>query len=229
MRNRRPETRNATKGSLARCAKRWGGGVIAGVAASCLGIGSAAAADESSGYNRYEITPFVGYMAGGEFEDPTDGSERDLDADTNFGVIMNIAADPWRHYELLYSNQSTQLDGVTTLDMDVQYLQIGGTVSHPDATHAIPYFGITVGAAQFSPDETGLDDETELAFTVGGGMRIPVTDNIGIRFDARAFITLLDGDSEIFCVSSEGATCAIRTKSDTFLQYAASLGVTIGF
>lgn len=190
---------------------------------------TAIAADGPTQYNTFEFTPFVGYMFGGEFEDPVDDSERDLDADTNLGLIFNIAADPWRHYEFLYSNQGTQLDGVTTLDMDVQYLQVGGTVSHPEATRVIPYFGITVGATQFSPDETGLDDETEFSFSVGGGLRVPITDHIGVRFDARAFVTLMDGDSEIFCVSSDGATCRFRAKSDTFLQYAGSLGVTIGF
>jgi opacity protein-like surface antigen len=187
------------------------------------------AAEGDVDYNTFEFTPFVGHMFGGEFEDPVTMTDRDLDADTNFGLIFDIAADQWRHYEFLYSTQSTQLDGVTTLDMDVQYLQIGGTVSHPEAERVIPYFGLTVGAARFSPDETGLDDETKLAFSVGGGVKVPITDHIGVRFDARAFISLLDTDGEIFCVSDAGATCRIRAKSDTFVQYAAALGVVIGF
>ena len=32
-------------------------------------------------------------MAGGEFEDPTDSSDRDLDEDNSFGLIVNAAAD----------------------------------------------------------------------------------------------------------------------------------------
>ena len=43
------------------------------------------------------------------------------------------------------------MDGVKPFDMDVEYLQVGGTVSYPDAEHVIPYFGMTVGAARFSP------------------------------------------------------------------------------
>jgi hypothetical protein len=214
-------------GSTTRSPASWRGLIPAAVlvfaATPVLG------AEEPGEYNRFEITPFVGHMFGGEFEDATDGSERELDADTNFGVIFNFAEDTWRHYELLYSNQGTQLDGATTLDMDVQYLHLGGTVSNPEARHVIPYFGITFGATQFSPDGTGLEDETELSFTVGGGVRVPITEHIGVRFDARAFITLLDAESEIFCVSAAGATCTIRAKSDTFTQYAASLGVVVGF
>lgn len=51
-----------------------------------------------------------------------------------------------------------------------------------------------------------------------------------MRFDARAFISLLDSDGNIFCVSDEaGGACAIRTKSDTLLQYHAALGLTVAF
>jgi Outer membrane protein beta-barrel domain len=212
-------------------ARRASAGCVARVigAAVLAAATPALAEDAAAKYNAFEITPFVGYMFGGEFEDPVDSADRDLDGATNFGVIFDFAIESWRQYELLYSMQSTELDGVVPLDMDVQYLQIGGTVSYEEATRVIPYFGMTFGATHFSPDETGLDDETKLSFSVGGGMRVPITDHIGVRFDARAFITLLDTDGEIFCVSSAGATCRIQAKSDVFLQYAAMLGVIIGF
>ena len=170
-------------------------------------------------------------MAGGEFEDPTDDSDRDLDAGTSYGLIVNAAAEWWRHYEMLYLRQGTKVDGVEPFDMDVEYLQFGGTVMYPDTenTHVIPYIAMTVGEARFSPDQAGLDDETKLAFTLGGGLRVPITDRFSVRLDLRAFATVLDSDSEIFCVSSAGATCRIKVKSDVFLQYSANLGLTVGF
>lgn len=199
---------------------------LAGVALAAAATPAAAQDD----YALFEITPFYGYMAGGEFEDPSTNTDRDLDENNNFGVIFNAAVDQWRHYELLYSTQSTEIDGTLPIDLDVQYLQIGGTIANPDAERVIPYFGITVGAARFSPDQSGLDDETKLAFTVGTGLKIPITPHIGVRLDARAFVALLDTDGNIFCVSDNGVgTCAIRTKSDTFLQYHAALGVTVAF
>jgi opacity protein-like surface antigen len=201
-----------------------------GVATLALSFTAASAMAADEDYAQFEITPFYGYMAGGEFENPSTDSDRDLDENNDFGVIFNSAVDEWRHYELLYASQSTEIDGTAPIDLDVQYLQIGGTVSNPDAEYVIPYFGMTVGAARFSPDQAGLDDETKFAFTVGAGFKVPITDHIGLRFDARAFISLLDTDGNIFCVSDNGVgTCAIRTKSDTFLQYHAALGLTVGF
>jgi opacity protein-like surface antigen len=201
-----------------------------GVASLALATAAAPASAAEPDYPQFEITPFYGYMAGGEFENPDTNTDRDLDENNNFGVIFNSALEQWRHYELLYTSQSTEIDGTLPIDLDVQYLQIGGTVSNPDAEHVIPYFGITIGAARFSPDQSGFDDETKLAFTVGTGFKVPITEHIGVRFDVRAFVSLLDTDGNIFCVSDNGVgTCAIRTKSDTFLQYHAALGLIVGF
>ena len=210
---------------FARCGARVEVGVLGFV---CAGVASAQAPVED--YAQFEITPFFGYMAGGQFKDPIANTDRDLDEGNSFGVIFNAAADRWRHYELLYAKQGSRVDGADPFDLDVEYLQIGGTVSSEDARHVIPYFGITVGAARFSPDRSGYDTETKLAFSVAGGVKVPITDHLGVRFDARAFPTLIDGDSDIFCVSTNGAgACRIRTKSDTFLQYSAALGLTVAF
>jgi len=211
-------------------------GIVQGAA---LGASASASSGTSQGTPRsssnpetapaFEVTPFIGQMAGGEFEDPLDGRDRDLDADTNWGIILNALASPGRHYELLYTRQSTELEGESRLDMDVHYLQIGGTVSYLDAQRVIPYFGLTVGAAQFEPGSAGMDDETKFAFSVATGVRVPINDRVGVRLDLRAFVTLLGGDEDIFCVSSGGASCRVRVKSDTLTQYAASLGVAIRF
>lgn len=198
-------------------------------AAALLACAQAQAQEGAPSVHAFEVTPFVGFMGGGEFEDPADQSDRDLDEGTSFGVIANAAVDAWRHYELVYARQSTEVGGAIPTDMDVQYLQIGGIVSNPDARRVIPYFGLTVGAARFSPDEPGLDDETKLAFSAAGGFRMPITDRFGVRLDLRAFVTLLESDGDLFCVSSSGLTCRISAKSDTLLQYSASLGVTVGF
>jgi hypothetical protein len=208
---------------------------VSGLAAflSCIAVSTSAQAQEQVHSNTFEITPFVGFMAGGAFEDPTTNASRDVEDDSNVGIFLNLVADvPERHYELLYTQQSSVVEGGVPLDLDLQYLQIGGTVGYPQNRYVIPYFGVTVGAARFTPDLNGLDDETKISFSVGGGMKFPITDHIGIRLDVRGFITLLEDDTEIFCVSDPGndaSGCSIRPKSDTFVQYTGSLGFIVGF
>jgi opacity protein-like surface antigen len=201
-------------------------GLVAGVVAS-----PAWAADKDRAFDRYELTPFIGYMAGGSFQDPQDETDRDLDSGTAFGLVFDIAQDADRHYEFLYTHQSSKLDGAAgAFDMQVQYLQIGGTVTDPDYRHVIPYFGATIGATRFSPDAGGLDDETKLSFSLGGGARVPITDHLALRFDVRGYLTVLDSESDIFCISTaQNNLCRVRVKSDAFLQYSGSLGLTFGF
>src|SRR5262245_24209523 len=67
------------------------GSVVAAAATLCLV--APAQAQEKREYNDWEFTPFIGYMAGGEFEDPTDGSDRNLDAATSYGLFVNAATD----------------------------------------------------------------------------------------------------------------------------------------
>ena len=82
-----------------RSMRRAGVGAVLGVTLLAA-AGTASAQQRTEDYNNWEITPFYGYMAGGEFEDPASNTDRDLDEDNDFGIIFNAAVDQWRHYEL---------------------------------------------------------------------------------------------------------------------------------
>src|SRR5437868_6131383 len=108
-------------------------GLLASVCASGAAHSQSAQPAGQRPENNFEVTPFIGYMGGGEFEDPTDGSTRDVQSDTNWGLFLNLNADsPERQYELLYTRQSTTVDGAVPLDLNIQYLQIGGSVNFTD-------------------------------------------------------------------------------------------------
>lgn len=178
---------------------------------------------------RFQVAPFAGYATGGEFETDA-GVERDADETGGWGLALSLKEQAPNYYELLYASFDTEVEGDTPLDMDIDYLQIGGTAGWPDAKRVIPYLGLTIGAARFSPDVNGLDSATKFAFSIGAGVRVPITEHIGIRGEWRSYVTVLGSDSDLFCASAGGAaTCALRSHSDTFLQHTAQLGVIIGF
>jgi opacity protein-like surface antigen len=188
--------------------------------------------DLDPSFNEFEITPFGGYTLGGEFEDPNDASDRDLESSASYGVLVNFTTeDPTRHYELLYMNQQTEVEEGSKLDLDVQYLHIGGVVDFPtERRRAIPFVAGGLGATLLSPDRSGLDDETEFSLSLGGGLKIPLSDSIALRLEARAFVTFFDSDTSVFCASTPPtAACDIRADSDSFLQFTTSIGVTAGF
>jgi opacity protein-like surface antigen len=198
---------------------------LAVLATAALIASTASAAEEA----RFQLTPFAGYAVSSDFESDQD-VERNVKDTSGWGLILNFEEQPSRYYELIYSTFSPEVEGDPALDMDIHYLQIGGTVAYPEATRVIPYLGLTAGAARFSPDVNGLDSATRVAFSIGAGVRVPITEHIGIRAEWRSYITLLSSDSDVFCKSAEGsATCLLRSESDTFLQHTAQLGVVIGF
>lgn len=177
---------------------------------------------------RFQITPVGAYVAGGEFEDSA-GVELDADETTGFGLVLSLEELPGRYYEFIYTDASTEVDASTPFDIDIKYIQIGGTVSWPETTRVIPYLGLTVGAAILEPDGTGLDDATRLAFSLGGGVRIPITPRIGMRLEIRSYATLLGSDADLFCKGAGSLTCNFLAESDTLLQHTAQVGVSIGF
>lgn len=187
---------------------------------------SAAAAEE----RRFQVTPFGSYATGDKFENSA-GDKRDVDDHGGWGLAVDWEEEAARYYELIYAGFSTESEGDTgPIDLDIQYLQIGGTVAWAESKRVIPYFGMTIGAARFDPDLNGLDSATKFAFTVGAGVRVPISDRIGVRAEWRSYLTVLGSDSNLFCASSGGAaTCALKSHGDIFAQHSAQLGVTVGF
>ena len=103
---------------------------VVGMAAVCLFVLPANAAEKQY---RFQLTPFAGYRFGGTFEDSETEVEYELDDSPSFGLIMNVPSKGNTEWEIYYSKQSTEVDAAgfvpseNALDMDVEYLQVGGT------------------------------------------------------------------------------------------------------
>jgi hypothetical protein len=190
-----------------------------------------AALSEEDEEPAFAITPYFGYRIGGEFENSTDGSTRELDESQSFGVILNMLQIPGRYYELSYSKQDTRLQGTLPFDLSLEYYHFGGSIDFDELGHkVIPYFVFTAGATRFSPEPAAIAAETKLSFAIGGGVRFPFNKHLSAQLETRAYVTLLDADSAIFCFST-GATagCNIRVKGSAFIQVQAFGGLRFAF
>ena len=192
-----------------------------------------------------EITVFGGYRIGGAFEDIPDDDAGTVDVDESlasgpkqklkdtpfFGLTLNVEQTEDAYYEFSYSRQSSELQRDPAFDLTVEYLHLGGLLQFSEPNdRVIPYFSMTVGATRFTPDQAGLDTETEFSVGIGGGLKFPIAKHFGLRLEARGYITFLDSNANIFCASANGsAGCDIRVRSDTFFQAQALLGVTASF
>jgi hypothetical protein len=187
---------------------------------------------------RFEFTPFAGGRMGGGFDvaaaDGTDSSV-DLDAGMSYGLDLGLYRDGQSFYELLYSTQSTSLDSKDPLldgvDLRIDYLQFGGTAFFPiDSDLYVPYLSLTIGATLMEPDTGGYDSETLFSGSIGGGLRIPFNDNVALNLGVRGYLTFVDSDTDLFCVSnSQEAGCLVRSSGSTFFQAEGQLGLSVRF
>lgn len=181
-----------------------------------------------------EITPFAGYAFGGGFEDNTTGASLDVGSSGNLGLILGLRDTHETQYELFYSFQRTELNGggavggAPLFDMDIHYLHIGGNYLFP-GEKARPFVSGGLGLTLFVPDATGLRSKANFSLSLGGGVKIPISNHVGLRLEGRGFLTILPGDTEIFCVSSGGAVCAVRVHGDVFGQVQLLTGLSFGF
>lgn len=188
-----------------------------------------------------EVTPFIGYQMGGEFDadDDVAGTSADVEIDdaASYGLIVNFPAEANTEWEVWLSRQSTELKtaglfvpGEPVLeDLDISYIQAGGTYLL-DGQWARPYIAATIGASRFDPEASGFDSETFFAFGVGGGYRVAPTSRIGLRLDARVFGSLVSSDEAVFCRSTEtGSGCLIAVSGNVVWQWQVSAGLIARF
>lgn len=183
-----------------------------------------------------QISPFVSYRAGGSFEDDETGEDFDIDNSSAYGLVVNFPAERHTEYEIYFSKQSTELktgdlfQQRSVVDLDIYYLQVGGTYLFETKGKTQPYFAATIGGALYDPDGEGLSSDEFFAFTVGGGWKYFPTKRVGLRLDSRFIGTVIESDSDIFCQSGrEGSGCIISNKGEMLWQFELQAGLVVRF
>ena len=157
---------------------------------------------------RFELTPTVSYNFGGTLSgEDSEFFDFELEADDSeaFGVTFGIPLSPWAQIELLASRQQTVLgydDGlfggnIGVADFDVSYYHVGGLFQWGNG-QVHPFFVASLGVANLNPDVPGAAAENKFSGSIGGGVKIFLTDNIGLRFEGRGFWTLLDDGEDYY-------------------------------
>jgi hypothetical protein len=180
----------------------------------------------------FEITPFGGYRFGGSFDVTESAASYEFKDSSSFGLILNLRDKANTQWELLYSNQSTevQLQSAVNLqssiDVDMHILQIGGTYQGPGDT-VRPYLAATIGGTNIKA-ESGSD--SFFSGSIGVGLQIRPADRLGIRIEARAYGTLTDSDTDLFCrTGPDQNICAIRVDGEILSQFETFAGVVFRF
>jgi len=178
-----------------------------------------------------EITPFGGFRFGGSFQDANTGDSIAMDEAGSYGLMLDFDTEPSKQIEIYLSRQSTKLSsggavtGNPKFDLTVDYYHIGGLLML-DGERTRPFISGTFGLTRMDPQGTDRTTEYYPSIALGGGAKIPLTDRLGLRFDARGIFTLVTNNSTVFCANSG---CAIRVQGSGILQGELTAGLIFKF
>lgn len=182
-----------------------------------------------------EITAFGAYRFGGTFEEEESGAEYELNDSPSFGLIVNFRHKDPTQWEILYSQQRTEAEfqGATLndpeVDLDLHVLQLGGTYQW-EGEVARPYLAFTLGGTHVKARSSGSDSDTFFSGSIGIGMKFLPTARVGIRVEARAYGTLVDNSTNLFCSTGPDQNiCAIRLEGRALSQVETFAGLTVRF
>ena len=203
-----------------------------------LGIAAPALAqedDSSSDFRpRFEVTPFAGYRVGGRFDYDGVSTTQSLDVrdDSSWGVDVGLYRDNASYYELLYSQQTALLDTRGTflgqLKLRTEYAHFGGALLFPQESWLVPWLSMTIGVTKFDP-QGDYASESDFSLSLGGGLRLPINEHMAVVMGVRGYLTFIQANTQIFCVSNGGSVCLFRISGNSFFQAEAQLGFALTF
>jgi outer membrane beta-barrel protein len=186
------------------------------LALALLAAGASAAATAQVREGTVEISPFAGYLFGGEFARGSSslfGFEVQADDDATFGVRLGYNLTD--NFEMEFQASRTETEFVTEDDelfdpdeqsfgdLTIDYFMGYGTFNF-GGRRAVPYITIGAGVARLDPDVpfTNARKDTRFTASLGIGVKAFVNPHFGFRFDGRGYATSLgdrDDDDDFFC------------------------------
>jgi len=173
----------------------------------------------------YEITPYIGWRTSSSLEDAVTGETIDLKETDSFGIILSMKKNLDTNYDFLFSRQNTELKSSTvTESLRIDYYHLGGTIFYDyDKLH--PFVSGGLGATHISPANDAFSSETKFSLSVGGGLEFPLTQNVGLRLEARGYGTVVSSGGTIMCSGG----CVAKFTGTLFMQFEALAGLSIAF
>jgi len=182
-----------------------------------------------------EITPLFGYRGGGDFIDTATQKKHTVVSSDMYGLIIGFPYERGKDIEIYYSHQSSNLNSVSItlpaptgevdIPLTIDYLHIGGTAPISEAENFKTFVSGGLGFTYLTPDFTGLQSDLRASFSIGVGIKWPMSKNIALRLETRGLGTLFNSNSALFCSGG----CSLTVNGTLFFQAEVFAGLAIKF
>jgi hypothetical protein len=162
-----------------------------------------ALAAAQGGRSRIEVTPFAGYRLAGDFNAPSSDNiirlGAQVDESATYGVTLSVPLNEHWRFEVTANRQETSLtidEGFLTPDVklgdiDLTMVHAGFALEWGDG-QVKPFLLASGGVTRIDPKFRELAAEDRLSGSLGGGVKILFSDQIGLRLEGRGYWTDLD-------------------------------------
>ena len=182
----------------------------------------------STNSHSVEIIPILGFRGGGEFIDNTNDTKHTLESSEIYGLILSFPYERAKNIEVYYSHQSTNLNSITivppgsppsagsteNIPLTIDYLHIGGTAPISENKNLQTFVSGGLGFTYSSADYPDAQSDLRASFSIGIGLRWPMTERLSLRLETRGLATLYNNNSAIFC----NGGCSISVNGNLFMQ-----------
>lgn len=206
---------------------------FAGYAAMAQGQPSLKPADKKPGF---ELTPMVGYFFGGSVKFYE--GKLNIKDNVSFGFVAGLPISNGTTVEFSYTGMSSTAEWrpyfsyegkypARDFGMNVNYFNLGGLRTVPLAENVKGFGGLRLGAAYFNSTADDIDDAWRFEVSLGGGVKVYLTDRVGLRFQGNFHIPLVLSGGGLFCgIGSGGSGCNVSVGStSSILQGDLSAGL----
>lgn len=182
-----------------------------------------------------EITPLLGYRAGGDFVDQHTEKKHTVASAESYGFILGFPDEFGKTIELYYSQQSSSLNSVSivlpaqtntgNIPLTIDYLHIGGTVPIDNNKKLKTFVSGGLGFTYLRPDFADTQSDLRASFSIGIGLKWAITEVVALRLEARGFATAFNSNAALFCHGG----CALSVSGSLFFQAEVFAGLAIRF
>jgi hypothetical protein len=147
-----------------------------------------------------QLTALGGWGFGGSVRDTALEESRSFKAAPVFGGALDFRIGQGWNAELYYSRQKSQLGGGLTPSYDITIERYLVGLQEEKGDEHVRWFGtLWLGGTRFVPGLDAFGSETKFTGGVGLGAKAFFTRNVGLRFEARGFYTLVNGEGGVLC------------------------------
>ena len=150
-------------------------------------------------FAQFEITPYGGWMLGGG------RYEYSVENGPNYGIQLGVNAGEDTKLIFFYNRMDSRLTKETATgkenlsNLATEYLQIGALreIYHNDVV--APFGLFTMGTTIFTPKNSIYYTEWMFSVVLGGGLRVYLTEHLGLQFQARMLMPMRFGGGGFWC------------------------------